>query len=308
MPGELSAPHWHILGAGAIGGLLAACLLDGGVKTTLLLRDRDRLRAWERNPVLLVQSGDGAPRPYHPGVSVCADPGAIRHLVLCTKAHEAEAALHSILPRLQQDAVVLLLCNGMGLAETLSASCPAQDLVLGTTTEAAFRLATFHVVHAGRGITHVGIAGREQPPAWFARWRRLDIDCRWEPRIERALWRKLAVNCAINPLTAVHQCPNGALAEEPLASQVSELCTEIAALLAARGFPDLGEHLAAEVREVIAATASNRSSMYQDIRAGRASEIDYITGFLLRQAQLLELDLPANRRLFERVRELEQRR
>lgn len=49
------------------------------------------------------------------------------------------------------------------------------------------------------------------------------------------------------------------------------------------------ENLLFYVHQVIESTAENISSMLQDIRAQRRTEIDYITGFLLKRAALTAL-------------------
>ena len=56
------------------------------------------------------------------------------------------------------------------------------------------------------------------------------------------------------------------------------------------------------VFDVIRSTAANRSSMLQDVAAGRPTEIEYITGWLVEQASNLGVDVPNNARLLEAVR------
>jgi 2-dehydropantoate 2-reductase len=60
--------------------------------------------------------------------------------------------------------------------------------------------------------------------------------------------------------------------------------------------------LEATVFEVIHSTASNRSSMLQDVEAGRPTEIDFITGWLVRQANHHGVATPQNAELLESVR------
>ena len=119
------------------------------------------------------------------------------------------------------------------------------------------------------------------------------------------VWEKLAVNCAINPLTAVHDCRNGELLSRPeLAREVDALCNEIARVSEAAEFAPIAAGLRARVEEVIRNTASNHSSMLQDCRAGRTTEINYITGQLLRVADLHGIAAPRNRSLLEQVKRL----
>lgn len=71
------------------------------------------------------------------------------------------------------------------------------------------------------------------------------------------------------------------------------------------GIHTSAENLLLYVNQVIESTADNISSMLQDIRAQRHTEIDYITGFLLNRARAHGLSVPENARLFEQVKRKE---
>ncbi|NND68455.1 MAG: 2-dehydropantoate 2-reductase, partial [Halioglobus sp.] len=187
---------------------------------------------------------------------------------------------------------------------TLSAAHPALDIYCGTTTEGAYRTGDLHIHHAGRGNTLIGQQGRQEPPGWFSDYSHAIEPCIWEPDIDSALWHKLAVNCVINPLTAVHRCDNGALAEGELREQVEQLCAEVAQVSYAAGYTRTAQNILQDALNVIAATATNRSSMRQDVEAGRPTEIDFITGYLLQRAQEHGIAAPLNNALMHKVRGL----
>ena len=87
-------------------------------------------------------------------------------------------------------------------------------------------------------------------------------------------------------------------------SLVTALVGEIAAVCVSAGYSDIANGLDNTVQEVIESTAANRSSMLQDVEAGRPTEIDYITGYLLRTAEDLNLDTPANRQIYREIKSL----
>jgi 2-dehydropantoate 2-reductase len=123
----------------------------------------------------------------------------------------------------------------------------------------------------------------------------------WDPAIGQSLWLKLAINCAINPLTALHRCRNGELAGPALAPLLATLCEEIMQVSAAAGFGAVTGDLPAQVAAVVHATANNRSSMLQDVLAGRGTEIDYITGYLLGVASHHGIAVPENESLYRSI-------
>ncbi len=294
--------HWHVLGTGAIGCLMAHRLARGGARVTLLPRTAPDTA----QPITLcLHDSDGKTSlslPWEP----IASGGTISHLLVTTKAWAVLPAVQALASRLTADTEVLVLANGIGYDAELKANFPELSLTLATTTEGAYRSARWQVVHAGAGRTELGCSEGRSAPAWFADWQCALPQCHWVLDIERSLWRKLAINCAINALTAIHDCRNGQLATDPeLSAEVEALCAEIAAVASACGQRQAVEGLQQRVFEVIAATADNHSSMQQDIRAGRVSEIDYINGFLLGEARRVGVAAPRNQQLLARIHRLQ---
>lgn len=301
-------PHWYILGAGAIGSLWACHAYKQGPNTTLLLRS-DTALANYRSAGGILANLTGSTELLPLAAQSCEQSGPpIQHLLLTTKAPDSLAAVRSIDSRLAQGACLVLLQNGLGVAEELKQLRPDLHCYHAVTTEGAYRPAPFQLVHAGRGHTQLGGGPKAEELAASLSVGALAVSA--EQNIQRALWRKLAINCAINPLTAIYRCRNGELLDNPLAlQQLHGVVDEILSLgqtlidkgwLPANTFHKLRE----EVLGVVKATALNRSSMYQDIVAGRPSEINYITGYLCRQAEAQNIELTLNRQLLARVQAL----
>ncbi|MDX1734213.1 MAG: 2-dehydropantoate 2-reductase, partial [Halioglobus sp.] len=233
--------------------------------------------------------------------------GAIDHLLVTTKAYDVYAAVAATAEALAPGAIVVLMVNGMGLAQQLQTDYPDIALFCATTTEGAFRLGPRHIRHAGSGATRVGRQGQATAPAWFGTWSEGIPRCSWDADIDAALWHKLAINAVINPLTALHRCRNGELARRrELREQVEGLCAEVRQVSTAAGYADTAHTIEASVAQVIADTAANRSSMLQDVEAGRATEIDFITGYLLEIAARHGIVAARNQTLLEQVKALGQ--
>ena len=289
--------RWHILGAGAMGRLLASKLQRMGLEPTLILRDgpasslQFTLRDGEQTSAIEVDCvGSGE----IPGDSVAG-------VFVTTKANDAVDAVAAIEPALSPGAPVVLLHNGMGVLEELRARFPNLTLLAGTTTEGA-HLTDGSLVHAGKGDTAIGQPDRKTPPPWFAAFSDSEERFAWAPDIDDALWKKLLINCAINPLTALHRCRNGALLDNPaLRAEVEMLCEELAEVSRARGNARGASCALDWALAVIQQTAANHSSMLQDVEHGRPTEIRYITGYLVSEAERLEVSVPHNRRLLAQL-------
>ena len=199
-------------------------------------------------------------------------------LLVTLKAWQVSSAVSALLPKLSPRCAILLLHNGMGTQEELPPN--GQPILQGTTSPAA------------QHLSHLAEVLHQALP-----------DVAWHNNIASANWRKLAVNCVINPLTALYGCHNGDLQRYP--EQIEALCREVASVMAMKGYHTSCEGLMQYVMDVIHSTADNVSSMLQDIRSQRHTEIDYITGYLLRRARSHGLTLPENARLFELIKRKE---
>ncbi len=107
----------------------------------------------------------------------------------------------------------------------------------------------------------------------------------------------------INALSVELDCQNGALRH--YSAEITTLCDEISWVMEREGQSVASQSLQDHVFDVIETTAANTSSMLQDIRAQRLTEIEYITGFLLRRARTHGLVLTENTRLYDMIKRKE---
>lgn len=311
---EHTPNHWHILGAGAIGSLWACYAYRQGSPATLILRDQTRLQAYRQGGGITARLGPIAMELPVPVTSPESLPGPVAQLLVTTKAHQTLAALDAIAPALTEAPLLVLLQNGLGVAEQVAARFPQARILQASTTEGAYREGPFSLVHAGRGQTLVGqsenlLLTQKRPALEGEELQRVAGGLSFPPlkmnvsdNIDRVLWVKLAVNCVINPLTVKYRCRNGELLDNPQSLvEINELVEEIVGLSQQLGRGEWVEDLLPRVRKVAANTAMNRSSMLQDVEAGRATEIPYITGYLCQLAEARGIELPRNRHLLELV-------
>lgn len=296
---------WHVLGAGSLGTLWATRLFRAGLPVTLILRNAERLKAYQAaGGLTLVEQGQS--RLYPIPAQSLEDAGSIDRLLLACKAYDAEEAVARIAPRLSERAELILLQNGLGSQDAVAQQVPHARCIFASSTEGAFRDGDWRVVFAGHGYSWLGDAGRPEAPDWLSELDQSAIPHEWNADILTRLWRKLALNCAINPLTVLHDCRNGGL--EAHHCEVATLCAELTELLERCGQPAAAEQLHSEVERVIQATAANYSSMHQDVAAGRRSEISYLLGYACHAATRHQLVLPHLEQLQQRlIHHLQQR-
>ncbi|WP_165840117.1 ketopantoate reductase family protein [Motiliproteus coralliicola] len=298
-----SASHWHILGAGAIGCLWACHLQLQQQPVSLLVRSDSKLQQFQQPWSL---SGQSQAEGIQLQAELNQSESPISRLLVTTKSYDTLAAVEAVRHRLSKDAVIVLLQNGMGQQQQLAERLPEVPIYVGTTTEGAF-LSGHQLVHAGSGESWFGplnAVAKQLGEAPLRPLLSLALHSGYDPQILNRLWQKLAINAAINGLTALHDCQNGVLADNPeYHQQMTQLCDEVERLAEALQQPLFEQPLITRAEAVARATGTNFSSMLQDVRHRRRTEIDAINGYLCDQAQTLGIDLPHNRSLLEKIRQ-----
>ncbi len=216
-------------------------------------------------------------------------------VVILVKAWQTEEVARRLPQLLKPGGVALTLQNGLGNREILGPSA-----CLGVTYQGATLLGPGHVLPGGEGTTW--IAG----PDWIVHlFRRAGISTEQggKEQVDGLVWGKLVVNCGINPLTAVLRIPNGELLRRPDAKFLMQCAAlECADVAGAMGvflpFPDP----AVRICDVARATASNYSSMLQDVLRGAPTECEAINGAVVRWGDRLGVETPVNEVLLRLLR------
>lgn len=299
----------YVLGAGSLGLLYAAKLARTGKTVTLLVKP-SQMSALNLGITLREGEAALAKRIF---VRVRCEPQdglVIDQLLLATKAGQAAKALKTWQSCLSEKAEILVLQNGLGSqAEVADLLTAKQTLLAASVTEGAYLEKAGAVVHAGKGKTQLGRwcgPAQDAPARWASRLTTAGLTAEVTDPIRPVLWHKLAINAVINPLTAIHQVENGALASREFKPKVEALCNELLQLFKRLGIAEPENGLIYRVEQVILSTAANRSSMLQDLSSGKKTEIDYITGTVLKAAKALKLNLSAHQALYKAVKEAEQ--
>ena len=270
--------RWHILGVGSIGGLFAHRLNAGGADVRLLIRD-----ATESHRQLTLAT-EPAPAVHLFDCESVDESAEIEHLLITTKSWGAHDAVKRIQHRLTERTVVVAMMNGMQHVDDLKPLIPETQLFLASTTAGCHQSGDTWVP-AGTGKTIIGTDTEQAAPPWLGCWQQGVPNLAWRADMTERLIEKVAINCCINPLTAVHRVRNGELLSETYRDQVAKVIDEVSSVLDDLGYPTLSIELRQRVHEVITDTANNRSSMLNDVMAGRRTEADAIVGWLLRQTK-----------------------
>lgn len=287
-----------VVGPGAMGCLYAAKLAQSGAECVLIDHSEERAKRLTRQGITIETAGERLTVPVR---VVSRAPSGTSLVIVLTKAYATPTL------SLPPDAAVLTLQNGLGNVETLCSMVGSQRVLAGSTSEAATLLEEGVTRHVAPGQTRFGAWTSCEPDAACDVLKRAGFDAEITPAPGQTLWEKAAVNAGINPLTALLNVPNGKLIESRETRQLlRDLVVESAKVASTEGYR-FSQSLVEYTEQVCSDTAENISSMLQDIRAGRRTEIDAISGEILRRAQLASVPAPRTRVIHQLVRGLEAR-
>ena len=293
-----------IEGTGAMACLFAARFTQAGIGVTLSGSWREALDVLKEKGVRLVE-GDGSEHTYPVQVAERAGKsGQYEKALVLVKSWQTERAAERLEQCLTPDGLALTLQNGLGNEEKLSTVLGAKRVSLGVTTAGATLLGPGKVRAGGNGKVSLGRHPRIEPIADALHQAGFSVEIVSDP--QALLWGKLIINAAINPLTALMRVPNGELLNRSTAHVLMcEAALEAARVAKAKSinlpYPDP----IAAVEEVALRTAANHSSMLQDVLRGATTEIDAISGAIVRAGEETGVPTPINLTLWRLVKSLE---
>jgi len=304
MADALINPRVVILGGGAIGSVIAAASARKAGQETILVGRRDHVRAIAAKG-LKVDGMFAAPVSLEAREAIDF-PLDETLLAVTVKAVDLEAALAGVGPFLRPTTAVLLLQNGLGIREL------ALETLRGTPVPGGsvfIGIVAMGVTFIGPGeVRCFGGSIRVEPALaatpFFDLISGLPVKVEKSRDIRRDLWTKLLVNAVINPLSVLLQGHNRLVAEARFDPLKMPILSEGCAVAAAEGVELKID--AAFVNRFV--TSDNITSMLQDFRRGRPTEIGFINGAIVAAGRKHGIPAPVNEFVTALIHALESRR
>jgi 2-dehydropantoate 2-reductase len=321
----------HVLGLGNIGKLFAHSLanLPHPPPLTLLFHRPSLLPAWiaaDQKITITTNNTPSSSGSYDIEEISAPSPQdtPIANLILATKTTSTLTALSSISHRLNAHSTILFTQNGMGtfeeaLSKVFKDAERRPEMATCIVSHGVYSLGPFSAVHAGQAYISIGPSFplSTKPESHYL------IDTILHSPVLAATsysskeilflqLEKVVVNAMLNPLTVIFSCKNGELyGHAPVLKMMRMLLEEasrvILSLPEMKGDEELKRRfstleLEKRVLDVAAKTAGNTSSMLQDVRGGRETEIEYINGWLVRKGKDRGVDCEWNERVVNMVK------
>jgi 2-dehydropantoate 2-reductase len=292
-----------VVGTGAMACLFAARLAASGLPVTVLGSWVQGLQALQGQGVRVVDA-DGQERAYPVrAVADAQDCGRVDHALVLVKSWQTQRAAEQLANCLQPGGLALTLQNGLGNLEQLARVLGNERVALGVTTAGSTLLGPGRIRPVGEAL--VTLSAHPRLPELACVLRVAGFTVETTPDSAALLWGKLVINAAINPLTALLGVQNGELLERPPARLLLQaVAREAAKVAAALGvvlpYPDP----AAAAEAVARRTATNHSSMLQDVQRRAPTEIEAICGAIVQAGEQSGVPTPINCTLLHLIKAL----
>jgi 2-dehydropantoate 2-reductase len=300
-----------VVGAGAVGAAVAgiihqrepgaASVLAGGERLARFRRDGFVLNG-RRIDFPLVRAGSGA--------ATAAAPADL--VIVAVKGHQLAAAIQDMRSCVGPGTLILSLLNGITSEDDLAAAFGREKvpyaMILGID---AMRDGN-STVFSSSGRINFGEA-RNVPGAWTERVSRIasffdrtGVAYVVPEDMIRALWYKFMINVGVNQASAVLRAPYGPFQKAPKAKAVMEApMREVVALSRALGTGLTDRDVDAWYGTLLGLGADAKTSMLQDVEAGRKTEVEAFAGTVVALGAKAGVPTPVNAFIFDLIRAME---
>jgi 2-dehydropantoate 2-reductase len=307
-----------IAGAGAVGGYIGAMIARAGGDVTLFARGSHLAAMREREIRVLSPEGDFEAHPR--AIERLEDAGAVDVIVLGVKAHGLTQLAPRIKPLVRKSTTVVSTQNGLpwwyfqtGAEEFadirlervdpggIIAAAIDSSQVVGSLVYFATEIAEPGVIRHIEGnrisLGEPNGAKSERVRAIAEVFIKAGLRAPVTTRIRDEIWVKMLGNAAFNPISALTQATLGEIVREPDTAMLTrEIMAEIEAVAARLG---IGMPVSIEQRIAGAAkVGEHRTSMLQDLEAGRPLEIEAIIGAVVELGERLRIPTPRTRAVY----------
>jgi 2-dehydropantoate 2-reductase len=296
-----------ILGAGAV-GLSIAARLSHNADVTAVTRS-GYVRDIQEKGLKLTGTWENESVPFH-----CTDtipPDQSYDLILITtKAYDTESICSQYADHIRSH-TVLTFQNGVGNAETIARF--THKVISGVVYTGFVRISNSEIfINATSRSWKIGSYSNVDD-AELSRisdlFQRSGIQVTRDNAILTHVWSKNLISASLNPLSALFEVPFGELAQPDIWSYIEGIAGEYYAIVHRQGpallWPDEETFLNFLKTEDIPVMQKHISSMLQDIRKKKRTEIDFMNGAIVRAGLNLGIPTPVNNVITRMIRDKE---
>jgi 2-dehydropantoate 2-reductase len=291
-----------VFGTGGVGGYFGAKLARGGNDVAFIARGA-HLAAMRANGLRVESAGGDIELPK---AIVTDDPSSLAPVdavLLCVKLWDVEEAARQVVPLLEGGGVVIPFQNGIDSPDVLRRIVGDPHVLGGVAYIAATIRAPGVITHTGSmARLRIGAFGdrlADRARAFVHTCTSAGIDAELADDIGRAIWEKFVFLTALSGVTALSRQPVGGVRSDPdLRVAFEAAMKETVALARARSVALADDFLPRRMRALDGLPAEMRSSMQNDLLAGRRLEAPWLCGRVAGLATQAGIDAPVNATIY----------
>lgn len=284
-----------VLGAGAVGGYFGGRLLEKGVDVTFLVREKRQQQLEQQGLVIRSIHGDTSlkVRAIRSGEEI--EPYDL--IILTTKAYHFEEGLASIAPYVGENTLILPLLNGIVHMERLVERF-GKDHVLGglcfietTLNEAGEVVQTSKRHELTFGEWQGENSSRLEEMAEL--FSNTNATFTLSNTIVRDMWHKYLFITTLSGITTLMNAAVGPIRDARFGKELTlQLAEETASLMRALGAPLDHDIVPKQMEMFWKQPDTMKASMLRDMEKGLPVEADHLQGYLLQEAERLNVTAP----------------
>lgn len=296
-----------VLGAGAMGSIYGGHLsLNNDVymidkKQELVdTINNDGLKLFENNNDVI----------YNPkAVTESKNIGEVDLVILFVKSLYSRAALMENSHIIGGNTYVMTLQNGAGHEDIISEFVPMERIIIGTTEDNGAILDTGYVRRGGKGKTNIGMLLPDSNNM-LEKVKEVFDSCGFDTHIysniQQLIWDKLFTNVSLSALTGVLQVPMGFIAQDEYAWNMAvTLIKEAMAVAKAMGLDFDEAEMIERVKNTSLGSPEGRTSIYTDLSKGRPTEVNTISGAVVKAGDKVGVPVPSHKMIVNIVHAME---
>ena len=299
-----------VIGAGAMGSVYGGHLSK---KHQVYLVDTNPDIVTQINREGLKIDEDGVTNTYHPtAVAGTEGLGEMDLVILFVKSIYSRAALAGNQGVIGEKTRLLTLQNGAGHEDILKEFVPEDRIIIGTTEDNGAVLAPGHVRRGGVGNTNVGMLTEDREeflPQLKEAFDSCGFQVKIHENIQYLIWDKLFTNVSLSAVTGILQVDMGFIAENEYAWKLTKtLIHEAIAVAGALGLSFDEEAVTERVRQTAIGNPAGCTSIRADLRDGRRTEVNTISGSVVTAAGRCGVSVPSHEFVVNMVHAMEMKK
>lgn len=298
-----------VIGAGAMGSIYGGHLsLHNDVY--LIDTNQEIVDHINNNGLILQENGsDVTYQPTAVSSSQGLEPADL--IILFVKSLFSRAALRSSQNLIGPNTYLMTLQNGSGHEDILAEFVPKNRIIIGTTEDNGAVLAPGHIRRGGTGKTNIGML-TEDEENFLPKLKDVLDSCGFQgyihTNIQQLIWNKLFTNVSLSAVTGVLQVPIGFIAANEHAWNLTcQLIHEAVAVAHGLGLEADEAKIIEGVKQVSVNSPNGITSICADIQNGRKTEVDTISGSVVRASKKCGIPAPTHEMIVELVHAMEER-